>query len=136
MLSGTILCKIVKTNIRGIKISSSIPSKNSIQDRQSIIAQAAARGLQLSEDGMSWVPINPKSNDILLNQSNVKVVKKLPSDISLSDSNVIIVKNGSEVSNSGVTVIAIWYVMGALAVIASIVFIFFWLESLKPIRIK
>ena len=85
---------------------------------------------------MSWVPINPKSNDILLNESNVKVVKKLPSDISLSDSNVIIVKNGSEVSNSGVTVIAIWYVMGALAVIASIVFIFFWLESLKPIRIK
>tara|TARA_B100001778_G_C18114890_1_gene417901 strand:- start:51 stop:299 length:249 start_codon:yes stop_codon:yes gene_type:complete len=82
------------------------------------------------------VPINSESHNLPLNQSNVKVVKKLPSDISLNDSNVIIVKNGSELSNSGVTVIAIWYVMGALAVIASIVFIFFWLESIRPIRIK
>ena len=82
------------------------------------------------------MPINSESLNLPLNQSNVKVVKKLPSDISLNDSNVIIVKNGSELSNSGVTVIAIWYVMGALAVIASIVFIFFWLESIRPIRIK
>ena len=82
------------------------------------------------------MPINSESHNLPLNQSNVKVVKKLPSDISLNDSNVIIVKNGSELSNSGVTVIAIWYVMGALAVIASIVFIFFWLESIRPIRIK
>ena len=82
------------------------------------------------------MPINSKLSESPLNQSNVKVVKKLPSDISLNDSNVIIVKNGSELSNSGVTVFAIWYVMGALAIIASIVFIFFWLESLKPIRIK
>ena len=82
------------------------------------------------------MPINSKLSESPLNQSNVKVVKKLPSDISLNDSNVIIVKNGSELSNSGVTVIAIWYVMGALAIIASIVFIFFWLESLRPIRIK
>ena len=82
------------------------------------------------------MPINSKLSESPLNQSNVKVVKKLPSDISLNDSNVIIVKNGSELSNSGVTVIAIWYVMGALAIIASIVFMFFWLESLKPIRIK
>ena len=82
------------------------------------------------------MPINSKLSESPLNQSNVKVVKKLPSDISLNDNNVIIVKNGSELSNSGVTVIAIWYVMGALAIIASIVFIFFWLESLRPIRIK
>ena len=82
------------------------------------------------------MPINSKLSESPLNQSNVKVVKKLPSDISLNDSNVIIVKNGSELSNSGVTVIAIWYVMGALAIIASIVFMFFWLESLRPIRIK
>ena len=82
------------------------------------------------------MPINSESRNLHLNQSNVKVVKKLPSDISLNDSNVIIVKNGSELSNSGVTVMAIWYVMGFLTVIASIVFIFFWLESLKPIRIK
>ena len=42
-----------------------IPRKNSIQEHQSIIAQATARGLQLSEDGKSWVPINPKSNHIM-----------------------------------------------------------------------
>ena len=49
-----------------MKISSSIPSKNSIQERQSIIAQAAARGLQLSEDGRSWVPIHPESNQVTI----------------------------------------------------------------------
>ena len=49
--------------------------------------------MQLSEDGKSWVPINPNSSEHPLNQSNVKVVKKLPSDISLNDSNVTIVKN-------------------------------------------
>ncbi len=49
-----------------MKISSSIPSKNSIQERQSIIAQAAARGLQLSDDGRSWVPIHPESNQVMV----------------------------------------------------------------------
>ena len=42
-----------------------IPHKNSIQERQSIIAQATARGLQLSEDGKSWVPIHPGSNQVM-----------------------------------------------------------------------
>jgi len=42
-----------------------IPHKNSIQQRQSIIAQATTRGLQLSEDGKSWVPINPKSSHVM-----------------------------------------------------------------------
>ena len=54
----------------------SIPSKNLIQDRQSIIAQAAARGFQLSKDGKSWVPINPKTNNMLFYGNNVKVVNK------------------------------------------------------------
>ena len=49
-----------------MKISSSIPSKNSIQERQSIIAQAAARGLQLSDDARSWVPIHPESNQVMV----------------------------------------------------------------------
>ncbi len=53
-----------RKRFEGVKISSSIPSKNSIQDRQSIIAQAAARGLQLSEDGKSWVPINLESSQL------------------------------------------------------------------------
>ena len=48
-----------------MKISSSIPSKNSIQERQSIIAQAAARGLQISEDGRSWVPTNSEFSQIM-----------------------------------------------------------------------
>ena len=42
-----------------------IPHNNSIQGRQSIIAQATARGLQLSEDGKSWVPIHPGSNQVM-----------------------------------------------------------------------
>ena len=42
-----------------------IPHKNSIQKRQSVIAQAKARGMQLSEDGRSWVPINPESSRVM-----------------------------------------------------------------------
>jgi hypothetical protein len=42
-----------------------IPHNNSIQERQSITAQAEARGLQLSEDGRSWVPINPESSQVM-----------------------------------------------------------------------
>ena len=53
-----------------------IPHNNSIQERQSFIAQATARGLQLSEDGRSWVPISPKTNYIPLNGNNVKVVNR------------------------------------------------------------
>ena len=49
----------------GVEISSSIPSNNSIQERQSIIAQAASRGLQLSEDGKSWVPIKTESSQAM-----------------------------------------------------------------------
>ena len=39
------------------------------------------------------MPINTKSSNPPLKQSNVKVVKKLPSDISLDQSNVTIVTN-------------------------------------------
>ena len=49
----------------GVKISLDIPHKNSIQKRQSVIAQAKARGMQLSEDGRSWVPINPESSRVM-----------------------------------------------------------------------
>ena len=55
-----------RQRFEGVKISSSIPSKKSIQDRQSIISQADARGLQLSEDGKSWVPIHPESNQLVI----------------------------------------------------------------------
>ena len=49
----------------GVVISSIIPLKNSIQERESILLQAAARGLQLSEDGRSWVPINSESSQAI-----------------------------------------------------------------------
>ena len=70
-----------------------MPSKNSIKERQSIISQAAARGLQLSEDGMSWVSINSESRTLPINRSNVKIMKKLPPNISPDQSNVTIVTN-------------------------------------------
>ena len=85
-----------------------IPHKNSIQERQSIIAQATARGLQLSEDGKSWVPINRETNNI-------------PYD----DNNVIIVKNGSLISNE-VTTILTWIYFFTFAIVGSIVFLFVW----------
>jgi len=66
--------------------------QNSIQERQAIISQAEARGLQLSEDGKSWVPINPNSSN-LSQKLQSKIMKKLPSDNSLDQSNVTIVTN-------------------------------------------
>ena len=66
--------------------------QNSIQERQAIITQAETRGLQLSEDGKSWVPINPNSSDPSQKLQS-KIMKKLPSDYSLDQSNVTIVTN-------------------------------------------
>ena len=82
---------------------SSIPQENSIQERQCIISQAAARGLQLSEDGRIWVPINSESSNHPLNQSNVK--------------------NGSQKSNSEATGITIWYLFYASVAILGGIFV-------------
>ena len=98
-----------------MKISSSIPSKNSIQERQSIIAQASARGLQLSEDGRSWVPINSESRGLPLEQSNVVIVKN------------------EKMNNSQVIAITIFYIVATVMVVipsfwlvANIVYFLFW----------
>ena len=106
-----------------MKISSSIPSKNSIQERQSIIAQASARGLQLSEDGRSWVPINSESRNLPLNQNNV-----------------IIVKN-EQLNNSQAATVTILYFIGIAAVIllsiigffivANVVYFLFWIFTFQ-----
>ena len=37
-----------------------------IQEHESIIAQAKALGMELSEDGRSWVPIHPESNQVMV----------------------------------------------------------------------
>ena len=54
-----------RQTFEGVKISL-IDPQNSIQERQSIIAQATARGLQLSEDGRSWVPINSELSQVMI----------------------------------------------------------------------
>ena len=117
-LSGTILCNIVKTNAWGVKISASIPSKNSIQYRQSIIAQAAARGLQLSEDGKSWVPVNSASSNLPLNQSNVIIVKKEQFDNSQVMGIIILYLFGTLVLLGAIYIVAI--------VAINILLFFFW----------
>jgi cytoskeletal protein RodZ len=48
-----------------------------IQEQESIITQAAARGLQLSVDGRSWVPIHPEYKQVM-------VAEKEPSKYSVS----------------------------------------------------
>lgn len=88
---------------------------NSIQERQSIIAQAAARGLQLSEDGKSWVPINSESRSLTPDQSNVVIL------------------NNEQLGNSQVTAIMIFYLFVTVIVVipsfwlvANIVYFLFW----------
>lgn len=92
-----------------------------VQERQSIMAQATSRGLQLSEDGKSWVPINSESSNLPLGQSNVVIVKKLPSDICPDDHNIRIVKIDKELTNFQAIVVVIYYLMGVLAVTGVIV---------------
>ena len=91
-----------------------------VQERQSIIAQAASRGLQLSEDGKSWVPINSESSNLPLGQNNVVIAKKLPSDICPDDHNVRIVKIDKELTNFQAIVVVVYYLMGVLAVTGGI----------------
>ena len=52
--------------MRDLKFHRVFLFNNSIQERQSIFSQAEARGLQLSEDGKSWVPIHPESNQFVI----------------------------------------------------------------------
>lgn len=92
-----------------------IPLNNSIQERQSIISQADARGSQLSEDGKSWVPINPESHSLPLEQSNVVIVKN------------------EKMNNSQVIAITIFYMVATVMVVipsfwlvANIVYFLFW----------
>ena len=98
-----------------MEITSSISQENPIQERQSIIAQAKARGLQLSEDGMSWVPINTESRNLPLDKNNA-----------------IIVKN-EQLDNSQATVIIIFYlfitviiVIPSFWLVSNIVYFLFW----------
>ena len=42
----------------GIDISSKFHTPNPAQERQKIIDEARRKGLQLSKDGQSWIPIN------------------------------------------------------------------------------
>ena len=46
----------------GINISSKFHTPNPAQERQKIIDEARRKGLQLSKDGQSWIPINQGSS--------------------------------------------------------------------------
>ena len=90
-----------------MEISSSISQENSIQERQSIISQASARGLQLSEDGHSWVPINTESRNLPFDQNNA-----------------IIVKN-EQLDNSQAATVTILYLFCALVAILGVIFVIY-----------
>jgi|TARA_B110000467_G_scaffold133482_1_gene129268 hypothetical protein len=47
----------------GINISSKYHTPNPAQERQKIIDEARRKGLQLSKDGQSWIPINQASSN-------------------------------------------------------------------------
>ena len=55
---------VVQIERRGDLITTEIPGRNSLRDRQSIFAQATALGLKLSEDGQDWIPIETNSTNI------------------------------------------------------------------------
>ena len=58
----------------GINISSKFHTPNPAQERQKIIDEARRKGLQLSKDGQSWIPINQgPSNETVRTVSNTAV---------------------------------------------------------------
>ena len=81
-------------------VSSKIPS-SPLDNRESIIAQAAAMGLQLSDDGQNWIPLEKESvtkmsskdlakSEIISDEKNVPIVK-IPAKISTANSIIIAV---------------------------------------------
>ena len=96
-----------------------IPHNNLIQERQSIIAQATARGLQLSEDGRSWVPINPEF-------SQVMSVENEPSNYSVS-SYVIASINGVIL---GITLVILFSLISTIVILTSLYILFFFISLL------
>ena len=74
---------------------------NSLDDRDTIIAQAAAMGFQLSKDGQNWIPLDTESvtkmsskdlakSEIITDKKNVPIVK-IPAKISTPNSIIIAV---------------------------------------------
>ena len=58
----------------GINISSKFHTPNPAQERQKIIDEARRKGLQLSKDGQSWIPINQgSSNETVMTVSGTTV---------------------------------------------------------------
>ena len=83
-----------------VMVSSKNPS-SSLDDRDIIIAQAAAMGLQLSDDGQNWIPLEKESvtkmsskdlakSEIISDEKNVPIVK-IPAKISTANSIIIAV---------------------------------------------
>ena len=58
----------------GINLSSKFHTPNPAQERQKIIDEARRKGLQLSKDGQSWIPINQgSSNETVITVSGTTV---------------------------------------------------------------
>tara|TARA_X000001036_G_scaffold238440_1_gene222395 strand:+ start:909 stop:1208 length:300 start_codon:yes stop_codon:yes gene_type:complete len=68
------------------------------------------------------VPINSESRNLHLNQSNVKVVKKLPPDISLDQSNVTIVTNVPP-SNTATSLFVGGSILASIVAVIVVIFI-------------
>jgi len=52
-----------------------------LDERESILAQARALGLELSEDGSSWIPIHTESTNIIRKSVQTNPVESEPSTI-------------------------------------------------------
>lgn len=52
-----------------------------LEERESILAQARALGLELSEDGSSWIPKRTESTDITRKSVQTNLVESEPSTI-------------------------------------------------------
>ena len=120
VLPASTLRGVVQIERRGDFITTEIPGRNSLRDRQSILAQATALGLKLSEDGQDWIPIETNSTNIPREGVQTLNVESEPSPV------LPLLGAAAVGMNIGLSLVLMYLLASILGPILLIIF-FFWL---------
>ena len=119
-LPASTLRGVVQIERRGDLITTEIPGRNSLRDRQSILAQATALGLKLSEDGQDWIPIETNSTNISREGVQTLNVESEPSPV------LPLLGAAAVGVNIGLSLV-LMYLLASILIPILAILIFFWL---------
>lgn len=119
-LPASTLRGVVQIERRGDLITTEIPGRNSLRDRQSILAQATALGLKLSEDGQDWIPIETNSTNIPREGVQTLNVESEPSPV------LPLLGAAAVGVNIGLSLV-LMYLLASILIPILAILIFFWL---------